>query len=107
MSHPSLPSTALLRQQAEWLAPARSRLLRRAGIARCRRVLDLGCGVGAVTAELARRTSGFVVALDRDRGSLLLTKPSRDREGAVEPATNALGNAEGDSPVFRSTYDEQ
>ena len=44
MTDPSLPPAALLHQQAEWLAPARSRLLRRAHIARCRHVLDLGCG---------------------------------------------------------------
>jgi SAM-dependent methyltransferase len=59
------PSAALLRQQAEWLAPARARLLRRAGIAHRRSVLDLGAGSGAVTPELARRSDGRVVALDQ------------------------------------------
>ncbi len=44
----------------------RARLLRRIGIAHRRCVLDLGAGYGAVTAELARRSSssGRVVALD-------------------------------------------
>jgi SAM-dependent methyltransferase len=59
------PSAALLHQQAEWLAPARARLLRRAGIAHRASVLDLGAGSGAVTPELARRSSGRVVALDQ------------------------------------------
>lgn len=65
-----LPPHELLQQQAAWLAPARSRLLRRVHIARRRRVLDLGCGSGAVTAELARRCSGKVVALDRSQQAL-------------------------------------
>ena len=60
-----LPAPDLLAQQAEWLAPARSRLLRQVGIAHRRCVLDLGAGYGAVTGELARRSGGAVVALDR------------------------------------------
>ena len=57
---PALPSKTLLEAQAEWLAPARARLLRRVGIARRRRILDLGAGYGAVTGELVRRGGGFV-----------------------------------------------
>jgi SAM-dependent methyltransferase len=64
MGQGGVPSWALLEQQAAWLAPARTRLLRRAGIARRRSILDLGCGRGAVTAELVRRGGGRVVALD-------------------------------------------
>ncbi len=60
----SLPSPELLRQQAEWLAPMRARLLRRVAIAHYKRVLDLGVGYGAVTQELVRRTGGQVVCLD-------------------------------------------
>ncbi len=62
---PELPSKALLAAQAEWLAPARARLLRRVGVARRQRILDLGAGYGAVTGELVRRGGGVVVALDR------------------------------------------
>jgi SAM-dependent methyltransferase len=65
MRDASLPSQELLARQAEWLAPARARILRRAGIARRRRVLDLACGFGAVTGELVRRSGARVVALDR------------------------------------------
>lgn len=60
-----LPAPEMLVQQAEWLAPARGRLFRRVSIARRKRVLDLGAGYGAVTAELVRRARGPVVALDR------------------------------------------
>jgi SAM-dependent methyltransferase len=77
----SLPSAELLQQQAEWLAPARGRLLRRAAIAQRRRLLDLGAGYGSVTAELARRSSGLTVALDLRCRSL--------REGGPAFATSA------------------
>jgi SAM-dependent methyltransferase len=65
MSAAELPGPELLRRQAQWLAPARSRLLRRVEIARRRRVLDLGCGRGTVSGELSRRSGGLVVAADR------------------------------------------
>lgn len=65
-----LPSPEMLAQQAMWLAPARSQLLRRVMIARRRRVLDLGAGYGAVTGELVNRAGGPVVALDRAVGAL-------------------------------------
>jgi SAM-dependent methyltransferase len=70
MSEPSLPPFDLLEQQAAWLAPARSRLLRRVEIARRRRVLDLACGPGIVTEDLARRSGGKVLAVDCSRRAL-------------------------------------
>ncbi len=60
----SLPEAALVEQQAEWLAPARSQLLRRVHVARRNCVLDLGTGYGVVVPELRRRSRGRVVALD-------------------------------------------
>ncbi len=60
-------SSTLLATQAAWLAPVRARALRLAEIGRRQRVLDLGCGYGAVTGELMRRCAGPVIALDRDR----------------------------------------
>ncbi len=66
----SLPLAELLQQQADWLAPARSRLLRRVAIAHRRTILDLGAGYGAVTAELVRRSSGQVIACDWALGAL-------------------------------------
>lgn len=56
--------------QGEWLAAARSRLLRRAQIATRRRVLELGCGHALVTNELQRRAGGCVVGLDRHAATL-------------------------------------
>ncbi len=63
----SLPTDqALLAKQAEWLAPFRARLLRRAAIGQRQAVLDLGCGPGLITAELLRRSGGRVVGVDRN-----------------------------------------
>lgn len=59
-----LPCERLLIEQAEWLAPARARVLRKIGVGRRCKVLDLGCGFGAVTGELMRRSGGMVAALD-------------------------------------------
>lgn len=53
-------------RQARWFAGERSRLLRKADIARARRVLDLGAGTGAVHPELARRAGGLAIAVDKD-----------------------------------------
>jgi SAM-dependent methyltransferase len=61
----SLPSQDLLKLQASWLSEARARMLRKAEIARRHRLLDLGCGTGAITPELTRRGGGIVVALDQ------------------------------------------
>ncbi|MBN2360950.1 MAG: methyltransferase domain-containing protein [Deltaproteobacteria bacterium] len=72
---PDLPRNDQLERQSERLAGMRSRLLRRLGIARCRRVLDLGSGPGIVTGELRRRAAGSVVALDRRRAPLALARP--------------------------------
>ena len=72
---PDLPPTERAQLLAQWLAGPRSRALRRAQIGRRRRVLEVGCGHGLVTAELARRAAGPVVALDRE--------PSAARAGGV------------------------
>lgn len=64
MTAPACPPAALLHQQAAWLAPLRSRLLRRVQVAQRQHILDLGAGYGSVTAELRTRGGGQVVALD-------------------------------------------
>jgi SAM-dependent methyltransferase len=85
-----LPSRRLLELQADWLADARSRLLRLAEIARRKRVLDLGAGYGAITEELRRRTSGLVIALDRSKEVLsFIEKPAVCGNAVQLPFQNA------------------
>jgi ubiquinone/menaquinone biosynthesis C-methylase UbiE len=53
-------------RQARWTQGTRDYLYRRAGLRQAERVLDVGCGTGAITAELARRTEGLVTGIDID-----------------------------------------
>jgi SAM-dependent methyltransferase len=97
-----LPAPEMLAQQAEWLSPARGRLLRQVGIARRKRVLDLGAGYGAVTGELARRAGGTVVALDRAVEAL------RDGVAFGGPAFGSAVRTGGDArrlPFADATFD--
>jgi SAM-dependent methyltransferase len=87
--HAACPPAELLRQQAEWLAPMRSRLLRRAAIAHRSSVLDLGAGYGAATAELARRSDGRVVALDAHLLPLLAGEQAQAFAGAQQVCGHA------------------
>jgi SAM-dependent methyltransferase len=66
VSNLSLPDADLMSAQAQWLAEARAKLLRKAEIGRRKMVLDLGCGFGTVTSELSRRSAGRVVAIDQN-----------------------------------------
>jgi SAM-dependent methyltransferase len=84
----SSPGADLLHTQAAWLAPARARLLRRVQIAGRRRVLDLGCGAGAVTRELVRRVPGPVVALDWNLK--MLTRQPASLAGAARVCGDAM-----------------
>lgn len=66
---PGLPPLDEATRLADWLSGPRGRLLRRAQVALRKRVLEIGCGHGNVTRELARRAEsaeGLVVGLDRD-----------------------------------------
>jgi len=93
-----LPSRRLLEEHAAWLAPARARLLRRANIARRRRVLDLACAGGVVAEELVRRSGGEVVGLDRNQQALT------DRPRQFQGATVVRGDAER-LPFAEGTFD--
>ena len=59
-------------RQAVYLGPLTERLFREAGIASCRRVLDVGSGVGDVAMLAAGLvgTSGEVVGIERDSRSI-------------------------------------
>ena len=52
--------------QAEWLAPSRHFLFRKANLARCRNVLDLGCGCGVISEDLRQVCGQPVLGVDRD-----------------------------------------
>lgn len=59
-----------LKQQADDSRPYRQRLYNRVGLVRADRVLDVGCGTGAVTLDIAESTRGHVVGIDIDDAKL-------------------------------------
>jgi SAM-dependent methyltransferase len=52
--------------QAQWLEPSRRYLFRKSGLARRRRILDLGCGSGVIADQMRRLAGRPVTAVDRD-----------------------------------------
>ena len=65
---------AQFQRQARWTQATRSQLYRRANLLRAERVLDVGCGTGVLTGELARRTRGEVTGLDIDPAMIALAR---------------------------------
>jgi SAM-dependent methyltransferase len=52
-------------QQAQWTAQLRSHLFKKAGIDSARRLLEIGCGTGAVLADLPSEAGVFGIDLSR------------------------------------------
>lgn len=61
-------------QQAAWTAPARRHLLNAAGLPNARRVLEVGCGTGAILSTLNPAPGGRVHGLDIDCAALNLAQ---------------------------------
>ena len=70
-------------RQARWTGATRNQLYRRAKLLYAERVLDVGCGTGAITCELARRTRGEVIGLDIDPSMLAFAR-QQDRDTHYE-----------------------
>jgi ubiquinone/menaquinone biosynthesis C-methylase UbiE len=56
----------LFARQAKWTRMTRNQLYRRVNLMQAQRILDVGCGTGVITNELAHRTRGTVIGLDID-----------------------------------------
>ena len=61
-------------RQANWTRPLRNQLYRRCGLLNAETVVDVGCGTGAVTEEVAARTRGRVLGVDRDAASIAFAR---------------------------------
>ena len=81
---------AQFQRQAQWTQATRNQLYRRANLLRAERTLDVGCGTGVLTEELARRTRGEVTGLDIDPAMIAFARrqdrcgqPARERGGTA------------------------
>ncbi|MFH1422809.1 MAG: class I SAM-dependent methyltransferase [Planctomycetota bacterium] len=52
--------------QALWTKQTRNYLYRRANLAHAKHILDVGCGTGVLTAEIAERTCGTITGIDNN-----------------------------------------
>ncbi len=62
------------RQQARWTQEVRSYLFSRAGLATARRLLDVGCGTGAVLEDMQVAFTGAQFGLDLSAANLALAR---------------------------------
>ncbi len=62
-------------RQAAWYEAHRRELYRQLGLRRFARILEVGCGSGVVTAELARRAARGAVGVDRRVDVLRAAEP--------------------------------
>jgi len=85
-------------RQSRWFYGIRSRLLRKVGIGKKRRVLDLGCGTGACTPELRRRCGGTVLSVDMSSDVIRYVSASLGR-------TNTVVADGGDLPFEEGAFD--
>jgi len=77
-----VPAQAYDRYMGAWSRPLASQLVELAGIRRVQRALDVGCGTGALTAELAARLEpGSVAAVDPSESFVAAV---RDRHPGVD-----------------------
>ncbi len=68
-------------RQAGWTRAVRSRLYRRVNLLRAGRVLDVGCGTGVITEEMAGRCRGQVIGVDVDPAMIAF---AREQGGRAE-----------------------
>jgi SAM-dependent methyltransferase len=54
------------RLQAEWLSLSRHYLFRKANVARCEKILEIGCGSGVIAEEIRQTCGRPVLGIDRD-----------------------------------------
>jgi ubiquinone/menaquinone biosynthesis C-methylase UbiE len=77
-------------RQARWTQATRNQLYRRANLLRAEHTLDVGCGTGVLTEELARRTRGEVIGLDIDPAMIAF---ARRQDHCGQPARERAGQA--------------
>jgi ubiquinone/menaquinone biosynthesis C-methylase UbiE len=88
---------AQFERQAQWTQGVRNQLYRRAGLLQAERILDVGCGTGVITGELARRTRGEATGLDLDPKMLTFPHSFPPRRRGTEGGAKAPRYEQGDA----------
>ncbi|MHA1205140.1 MAG: class I SAM-dependent methyltransferase [Candidatus Heimdallarchaeaceae archaeon] len=57
---------AQYKRQSVWTKDYRNKIYRQIGIKGARRILEVGCGTGAITKEIREKSSAQITAIDRD-----------------------------------------
>jgi SAM-dependent methyltransferase len=86
-------------RQASWTRAARGQLYRRANLLAASAVLDVGCGTGAITREVAPRCRGAVFGVDLNLGYLSLARARGGGPAYVQGDANSL-------PFPSATFDQ-
>jgi SAM-dependent methyltransferase len=68
-------------RQARWTRAVRNQLYRRVNLLRAERVLEVGCGTGVITEEMAARCKGQVIGVDVDAA---MVEFAQDRPNRAE-----------------------
>jgi SAM-dependent methyltransferase len=66
-------------RQARWTRAVRNQLYRRVNLLRAERVLDVGCGTGVITEEMAARCKGQVIGVDVDPAMIAFAQDNGGR----------------------------
>ncbi len=82
-------------QQANWTSEVRSYLLGKLDLSPTERILEVGCGTGVITDELAQQTKSITHGLDNDLPRLIFAKKQ-------VPSSQYLSSVENPGP--RSRY---
>jgi SAM-dependent methyltransferase len=88
-------------QQAGWTRDLRQYLYRRAKVPTARRILEVGCGTGALTAEWSALTSALIVGLDCSAPHLEFARQHDAATPFTQGDARALPYSSG---VFDATY---
>lgn len=83
------------RQQARWTHELRDHAYRQAGLAGAERVIEVGCGTGAVLADFLGRTDLIVHGLDLSPNHLALVRRRQSEAHLVEGDAHHLPYARG------------
>lgn len=89
-----------LKEQAEENKDYRHRLYEKVGIKRKQNILDIGCGTGVITEDIALSTEGTVTGIDIDSAALACAQKKVSRLGVNLVKADAM-----DLPFKESTFD--